>query len=244
MRKVKRFDSFDDMAAYEAGAICAMADPCVEDHGHFSMVLSGGSTPRKLYEMLATVPYRDRMPWQQTHIFWGDERCVPPDHSDSNYAMASQALLSKVPIPAENIHRMMGETDPPARAADDYQSMIADFYRQRDIEVVDYPVFDMILSGVGDDGHTASLFPGEDSLSEKQRWVCAVEAPPYMVVKNRLTLTVPVFNNGSRVVFFVSGEKKRDIVNGVLSHPDVRSTYPAALIDNERGVEWLIDFDL
>ena len=241
MDKTKRsFESIDDMSRSAANYILASAQSCIHDHGFFSLVLSGGSTPRRLYELLSESPYREAMPWKKVHVFWGDERCVPPDDPHSNYAMASQALISKAPIPEVNIHRMIGETMPEEQAADDYERTIRDFFESKGIRNMDFPSFDLILLGLGNDGHTASLFPGNEVLKEQKRWVRTVTAPPDMPVRMRLTLTVPVITNASRIMFLVSGVEKRDIVESILYKPDAYKRFPAALITAQDEVAWFI----
>ncbi|MFC1508820.1 6-phosphogluconolactonase [Candidatus Omnitrophota bacterium] len=234
------FESIDDMSRYAADSIMDYAQSCIHDHGYFSLVLSGGSTPRRLYELLSESPYREAMPWKNTHVFWGDERCVPPDDPHSNYAMAFQALLSKIPIQETNIFRMTGETRPEEQAAIDYERSIRDFDKSKGVRNMEFPSFDLILLGVGNDGHTASLFPGNEVLQEQKRWVSTVTAPPDMPVRKRLTLTVPVINNASGILFLVSGAGKHDIVEAVFYSPTAGTQYPAAQIAAKNDTLWLI----
>ena len=238
--KKKTFESIDEMSRYAAGSIIDYAQSCIHDHGFFSLVLSGGSTPRRLYELLSEPPYCEAMPWSKVHIFWGDERCVPPDDPHSNYALAFQALISMAPIPEANIYRMIGEIRPEEQAADDYERAIRDFFDSKGVRYTNFPSFDLILLGLGNDGHTASLFPGNEVLKEQKRWVRTVTTPPYMPVRQRLTLTIPVINNASRILFLVSGVDKRDIVESIIDKPDVSRSFPAALITAQDEVAWLI----
>lgn len=196
--------------------------------GAFGVALSGGSTPRPLYERLAAPPYRDQVSWPQVHLFWGDERCVPPDHAESNYRMACETLLDHVEIPAENIHRVRGELDP-ARAAQEYRSEL-----ERVLGAS--PGFDLILLGMGDDGHTASLFPGSPALQENERAAVAVYAPH--LDSWRVTLTLPVLNRARHVLFLVSGADKAP----ALARIRAGEPLPAARVCPGQGtLTWLID---
>jgi 6-phosphogluconolactonase len=168
----------------------------------FSVALAGGNTPRRVYELLATERFEHRVEWPQVDLFFGDERCVPPDHPDSNYAMAYEALISKVAIPAKNVHRIIGEGKP-GESATLYENQLRTFFAGDS-----WPRFDLVLLGMGEDGHTASLFPGSDALSEKSKWV--VPAKPPGSKHDRITLTVPVFNHAARVVFLVTGAGKAE----------------------------------
>lgn len=196
----------------------------------FTMALSGGSTPRRLYEVLAAPPFRERVPWGRVHVFWGDERCVPPDHSDSNYRLAREALLDKIPILAENVHRIWGEM-PPDQAAAAYQT---------ELEAVlgVNGRLDLILLGMGADGHTASLFPGTEALEERERAVVAVYVERLQAW--RVTLTLPVINAARQVLFLVTGAAKAEIVQAVLEGPEGR--FPAQQIRPTAGqLTWLVD---
>ena len=166
--------------------------------GRFAVALSGGSTPKRMFEQLAKMV----MDWKHIHLFWVDERCVPPDHPDSNYGMTAEALLNHIEIPGENIHRIHGE-QPPEPAALIYEKELRHFFGEQ------LPVFDLILLGLGSDGHTASLFPGSPALQEKKRWAVEVkhDAPPPPLV-DRVTLTIPVLKEAREVIFLVSGNRK------------------------------------
>lgn len=206
--------------------------------GRFAVALSGGSTPKALYSLLATPSFADRIPWPKVHLFWGDERCVPPDHPDSNYRMVCESLLSKVSIPSENVHRMAGEKEPQVAAAE-YQQELTAFFQLSEGTL---PRFDLILLGLGEDGHTASLFPGSEALKETKRLVTA------NFVKNmsayRLTLTLPVLNNAAHVFFLVAGASKAAIVEDLLGAKSGTSNYPAAKIQPRDGkLTWMITQD-
>ena len=215
-----------------------LAQKSVELSGRFTVALSGGSTPKRLYSLLASPGYKERVPWKSVYLFWGDERCVPPDHPESNFRMVQEALLSKVDIPPENIHRMAGEKKPEIAAAE-YEETLRQFFQLSTGEV---PRFDLILLGIGEDGHTASLFPGSEALTESKRLVVA-----YYVKKlqaYRLTLTLPVLNNGAAIVFLVTGENKSAAVKQVLEPEAGEPLVPAAKIRPVDGrLSWLITED-
>lgn len=196
-------------------------DLAVAKIGVFSVCLSGGSTPRGLYENLATPPYRNRFPWARTHWFWGDERFVPHNDTLSNYHMVRDALLSRAPIPAANIHAIPTEGPDPQSAASAYESELKSFYGAQRLDPIQ-PLFDVNLLGLGPDGHTASLFPGTEILAERDDWVAAViGAKP----EARITLTYPALESSRHAAFLVTGEAKQAIF-GRLRHGD--ESLPAA----------------
>jgi 6-phosphogluconolactonase len=174
--------------------------------GVFALALSGGGTPRRLYELLAGPPYRDVFPWHRTHLFWGDERFVPHDDASSNYRMVRNAMLSRAPIPAANIHPVQTEGLTPDAAASDYERELKSFYGAERLDPV-RPLFDVTLLGLGPDGHTASLFPGTAVLEERERWVAAVVGSE----PARITLTYPALESSRHVAFLVAGKQKREI---------------------------------
>jgi 6-phosphogluconolactonase len=175
--------------------------------GMFAVALSGGSTPRQFYERLARPPYRDAFPWSRTHWFWGDERFVPHDDALSNYRMVREAMLSRVPIPATNIHPILTEGVTPEAAAAAYERDLKSFYGVDRLDPA-RPLFDATLLGLGTDGHTASLFPGSIVLEERSRWVAAIVGAKS---EARITLTYPVLESSRHAAFLVSGEEKRAI---------------------------------
>ena len=191
----------------------------------FTVALSGGSTPKILYQVLAE-EFREQIPWSRTQFFWSDERHVPPDHPDSNYRMAYEALLSRVPVPESNVHRVHSENPNAQGAADEYEKIIV-------------PRLDLILLGLGTDGHTASIFPGSGVLHETKRLVAA----PWVEKLNtyRITMTLPLLNNGASIVFLVSGADKAAIVKEVLEGPKI---YPAQFVQPINGeLIWMLDRD-
>lgn len=242
-RSIISCTDISDLTLRLAADIADTANRRINESGVFSFVLSGGSTPRALYRILAEPPYLDDMPWENIHLFWGDERSVPPDHRHSNYAMAFDAMICRLPLPEDNIHRMHGETEP-GDAARAYELDILDFFMDECDLADEIPSFDYILLGIGEDGHTASLFPGAASLDETSRLVMPVEAPSYMPVTQRMTMTLPVIGAAKRVTFMVSGDGKREIVNAVLHDADAWDRYPAARVTAAEEVSWFTDIDL
>jgi 6-phosphogluconolactonase len=225
---------FADLAALSRAAVDLVlqeARKAVASRGRFSLALSGGSTPRMLYSLLAEHPWRETMPWRLAHVFWADERCVPPVHPDSNYRLAAQAFLTRVSLPAENVHRVPAEKGPD-RAAAEYERELRAFFGSG------MPAFDLILLGMGEDGHTASLFPGSIHLAVHDRLVLAVQsqAPGH----DRVTLSLEALNSARNRIFLVSGASKAKVVRDVLELGP-QSGLPAAQVQGERI--WLLDKD-
>lgn len=209
----------------------------VNESKRFTLVLSGGSTPKQLLSTLAEPYFRDRFPWLQTYVFWGDERCVSPDHPESNYKMAHDVLLSRIPFfPKDHIVRMKGEMQPPQEAAKAYENEIKAFFRLEKT----IPSFDLIILGIGEDGHIASLFPGSESLKEKLKWVLAVPGPGSAPM--RISLGLPVINNARKILFLAAGDSKAAIVREVLREDEVGARFPAELVRPVKGdLIWLLD---
>ena len=227
-----------ELAQKAAEQWVVLTQQAIARSGRFAVALSGGSTPKTLYSLLASPEYRGRVDWLRVHLFWGDERCVPPDHAESNYRMVQEALLSKIKIPPENVYRMTGEKEP-AQAASEYENELRTFFQLKPGQV---PQFDLILLGLGDDGHTASLFPGTAPLNEKQRLVTTVYVE--RLKAHRLTLTLPVINAGAQVSFLVSGESKSAIVKALLGGDSGATQYPAGRITPVNGkLAWFITQD-
>lgn len=200
----------------------------------FVVAISGGSTPRRLYTLLSTAPYRDQIDWRNVYFFWADERCVPKGNEESNFKTAFDKLLSKVPIPDGNIHRIKGEEEP-EKAARAYEEDIKKFFGMSGL-----PVFDLVILGMGEDGHTASLFPGSKSLEETDRLVVPVylDKPNW----NRITLTLPVLNNAAQILFLVAGSSKAAVLSEILGDGEKKRQFPACLISPIQGnMTWLID---
>ncbi len=225
-------------AASRAGAesFAERARAAVEANGRFSVALSGGNTPRAMYAMLAEEPLRSRIPWQGVHLFWGDDRCVPPAHPRSNFRMANEAFISRVPIPPENVHRMRGEIAP-ARAAEEYEQKLVDYFG------FGVPRFDLIHLGLGGDAHTASLFPFDDDLlRERERRVRV--ALFRTLGEHRLTLTLPVLNAAARIEFLVVGGEKAKVARSVIRGALDPFRLPAQLVRPRNGeLVWMLSRD-
>lgn len=199
-----------------------------------SLVLSGGMTPKGLYERLAGEKFQRLLPWRQIHLFWGDERCVSPEHAESNYRLAYETLISRVPIPSQNVHPMPGADPNPEKAAEEYEKLLRQFFGLSGKRRSDrWPRFDLVILGVGLDGHTASLFPRLPVLREKKRWVAA----PFVAKlrTHRLTLTPPVFNHAAQVIFLVSGKEKAAVLKKGLTTSQSRPLFPYRLIKPRHG---------
>ena len=202
--------------------------------GRFAVALSGGSTPKNLYSLLAE-NYAD-FAWARTFFFFGDERHVPPDHPDSNYRMVNQALLAKIPIPPENVHRVRAENPDAAAAALEYEEELRRFF---ELEPGELPRFDLILLGLGPDGHTASLFPDSEALEEQSRLVVANRVEKFNAY--RITFTFPVLNRAAEAMFLASGAEKADIVGQVL-RGNVAPPLPAQrVLPNDGKLVWMLD---
>lgn len=202
----------------------------------FTVALAGGQTPRTLYELLATPQWSTQVDWSKAHFFWGDERHVAPDDAESNYRMAQEALLRRVSIPAANVHRVPAEEKNAERAAQRYEQELRAFFG---LEAGAWPRFDLILLGLGPDGHTASLFPGTDVLHETVRSVAAPWVPKFSA--HRITLTLPVLNNGAEILFLVSGQEKAAKLREVLQEAP-QPALPAQLVEPSHGtLLWVID---
>jgi 6-phosphogluconolactonase len=226
----------DDLARTSAKQFISLARGAVTSSGRFTVALSGGSTPRVLYSLFASPAFKARIDWRRIHFFWGDERCVPPDHSESNYRMVHEALLSKIEIPSENIHRMAGEKEPQL-AASEYEDELRRTFQLTHGQV---PRFELILLGLGEDGHTASLFPGSAALDDTNHLVATAYVEKLKA--HRLTLTLPVINAASQVSFLVSGASKSAIVQEILGASSARPDYPAAKVAPANGsLTWFID---
>jgi 6-phosphogluconolactonase len=210
-----------------------IAELAVGSRGRFAICLSGGSTPRRLYQLLAQRPFRDRMPWDRIHWFWGDERFVPWDHPDSNYGMVHAALLTQAPIAAGNIHGIETKGTP-ADAARAYERVLKSYCGVEALEPA-RPLFDVLLLGLGPDGHTASLFPGTKVLDERDRWVTeVVGAKP----EARITLTYPALESSRHAAFLVAGADKREILRRALAGD---RELPAARFDPLGTLTWFAD---
>lgn len=216
-----------------------LAVEAVREQGQFTVALAGGSTPLTLYSLLASCdePFKAQLPWERSYFFWGDERHVPPDHPDSNYRMAREAMLASVPVPTEHIHRIKSENADAAKAAAEYEETLRKFFRVTEGQS---PRFDLILLGVGPDAHTASIFPGSPVIDEKRRLVVATWVEKFN--SSRITLTPPVLNNAATVIFLVAGREKAWALHEILQADDEPERLPAQLVRANKGrVLWLVD---
>jgi 6-phosphogluconolactonase len=228
---------YPDRSAFIAGAAGLMATLAAEAiavHGRWTVALAGGGTPRPIYARLAEAGNAQHIDWSRVHVFFGDERCVPPDDPRSNYRMAQEALLDHVPLPAGNVHRIRGEDDPALAALASEQAI------QRLFRTSAPPPFDLICLGMGDNGHTASLFPGTSSLHQRERLV----VPQYVEVMQtwRVTMTASLINAARHVAFFVEGAGKAEMLRRVLHGPYDPDVLPAQMIQPDHGqLHWLVD---
>jgi 6-phosphogluconolactonase len=224
-----------DLFVHAAEEIAHIAGEAICTHGEFTFCLSGGSTPASTYELLAT-RFLNSIDWKGVRFYWGDERCVPSDDPESNYGMANRTMLSKLGLKPEQIFRMRGEL-PPAAGALDYEKQLQQSFGLGDGE---FPKFDLILLGLGDNRHTASLFPGNPAIHEAHRSVVAVDvdAEP----RHRLSLTPPVLNNAGHVMFLAAGQKKAEAVRDIIDGPRDPDRFPAQIVAPTDGeVMWFLD---
>jgi 6-phosphogluconolactonase len=227
---IQVFPTAELLADAVARHIADCGTAAISARDRFTLALSGGSTPRAAYERLAARPAQ--LDWRRTHVFWGDERCVPPDDPRSNYGMTTEALLDRVPIPKEQIHRIRGEAEP-ARAAAEYEQKLGELARET-------PALDLVLLGLGEDGHTASLFPGQPSVHETKHRVLAVLDPEGKLW--RVTLTPPVLNAARQVTFVVAGASKAARLRQVIEGAFTPSLLPAQTIRPSPGrLTWMVD---
>ena len=211
--QVRVFPSDDELFHAAAETFCKVGADAIREHGRYTVALSGGSTPKGLHKQLVT-NFASALPWDQVFFFWGDERHVPPDFPESNYRMARETLLSKLPIPATHIFRMHGDLPDAHQAAGIYEQTLREFFYSLQGNL---PRLDLILLGMGPDGHTASLFPGTPALKEQQSWVAGNWVEQHSTF--RITLTYPVLNNASNVMFLIKGADKAELVRKALKDP-------------------------
>jgi 6-phosphogluconolactonase len=232
---IEIFANAQELARGAAEYFVARSGEAVAQKGFFTVALSGGSTPKSLYQILADAdePFHAQVPWSRTHFFWSDERHVPPDHPDSNYRMAHEAMLSRVPVPESNVHRVHSENPDASTAANEYEQTLLQLTKQT------LPQLDLILLGLGPDGHTASIFPGSEVLHETKRLVAAPWVEKFNA--HRITMTLPLLNNGASILFLVSGAEKAEIVKQVLEGPKL---FPAQAVEPTHGqLVWMLDED-
>lgn len=244
---VRAYVDAEELALKAAHYFARLADQYVVGDGLFTVALSGGATPQAMFKLLAQEPYYSTVPWSEIYFFWADERCVPPEHADSNYRAANELLLSKVPVKPENIYRFNGEDEEPARAAELYSLKLQKFFstglaanRTITAPMAAYPRFDLVLLGLGADGHTASLFPHTVALNSENKIAVANYVP--QLEQRRLTLSVGSINNARNVTFLVSGGGKAEAMRQVLTGPSQAETLPAQMVKPVSGtLLWLVD---
>lgn len=228
------YPDLEALSRAAAESLVELAAAAAAQTGCFSIALAGGQTPRRLYQLLAT-DYRGRTPWPGVEVFWGDERYVPHDDPRSDYQMARETLLAAVPLPRENIHPMPTDAADPEEAAQAYESVLRAHFPSRP-----WPRFDLVLLGLGAEGHTASLFPGSPALVEERRWVVAAEVP--VAPPRRLTLTLPAINHARHIYFLAAGAGKREALAQALAEtPDVARCPAAGVRPVEGEVVWWVD---
>jgi 6-phosphogluconolactonase len=235
----RTFKNLETLSTAAAQAVSDIAHKAVAETSLFSMALSGGTTPLKLYQTLSVPPFKDTIPWKNTHFFFGDERMVSYKDPLSNFYTANQRLFSLVPVSGSNIHKIPTDNNTPAEASEKYEKVLKNFFSfQKSI----IPVFDVIILGVGQDGHTASLFPGDITLKEKEKLTVAVDSPKSAPMVSRVSLTLPVINAARNVVFLVSGKNKTTIINQVFNDysKEKTKTLPAAMVQPEGNLIWFI----
>jgi 6-phosphogluconolactonase len=235
---ILRLPDAEEVGAAAAHEFVRCARSALAARGRFSVALAGGSTPRRSYERLGEAPLRGQVDWDGVDFFWSDERAVPPDHRDSNYRMACEALLDRLAIDARRLHRMQGERADLDAAARDYEAELARAFGVAPSD--EPPALDLVFLGLGGDGHTASLFPHTAALRETTRWAVANHVP--RLGARRLTLTAPILNRAARVVFLVAGAEKADILAEVLEGPADPERLPSQLIRPQSGaLVWIVD---
>ena len=242
--QIRVYSDPEELALKAARAFARYADQYVVGSGRFSVALSGGSTPKAMFSILAEDPFKDTVPWESVYFFWGDERCVPPDHQDSNYRMATESLLSRVAVPKENIFRIPAEDEDHERAANEYELALMKFFvsgkKSGTAPLSNVPRFDLVMLGMGPDGHTASLFPGTTALQVTDRVVVSNYVEKFKTF--RITLTAPTINNARNVTFLAAGADKAETLKNVLEGPYQPELYPSQMIKPTNGaLLWMID---
>ena len=233
MSEIKIFENSEETARAAAKTILALYQETTAARERFSLVLSGGSTPRRLYQILAEAEFSRQIDWRQVFFFWGDERCVPPDHEQSNYRMVREALLDHIDVPEENVKRMCTELTPSKTAAV-YEGVLKDYFRDQK------PAFDLVLLGMGPDGHTASLFPGTPAVHENQHWTAAQFIDK--LKSWRLTLTPVLLNQAVNTIFLVNGSEKAKTLQEVLKGAYEPERLPSQVIRPQDGrLFWYVD---
>lgn len=245
--QVRVYRDPEELALKAARRFARLADQYVIGCGRFTVALSGGSTPKAMFSVLAADPFLDTVPWSSIYFFWGDERCVPPDHADSNYRMTREALLSRVPAPPENVFRIPAEMPEPEQAAEEYTATLSRFFlagpgsnRTGTAPLSNAPRFDLVFLGMGPDGHTASLFPHTTALQAGEQIAVANYVEKFKA--HRITLTAATINNARNVTFLAAGEDKAETLRNVLEGSYQPDVYPSQLIRPRNGaLLWMVD---
>jgi 6-phosphogluconolactonase len=245
--QVRVYRDPEELALKAARLFARLADQYVIGCGKFTVALSGGSTPRAMFSLLSAEPFLETVPWSSIYFFWGDERCVPPDHPESNYRMTADVMLSKVPVPRDNIFRIPAELPNPEEAAKEYTATLTSFFlagpganRTGTAPLSSVPRFDLVFLGMGPDGHTASLFPHTTALQAGERIAVANYVEKFKA--HRITLTAATINNARNVTFLAAGEDKAETLRNVLEGSYQPDVYPSQLIRPRNGtLLWLVD---
>jgi len=244
--QVRVYGGPEELALKAARRFARLADQYVIGCGRFTVALSGGSTPKAMFSVLAADPFLDTVPWSSIYFFWGDERCVPPDHPESNFRMTRETLLSKVPVPQQNIFRVPAELPDSAEAAEQYTATLTKFFladhsnRSGTAPLSTLPRFDLVFLGMGPDGHTASLFPHTTALAAGDKIAVANYVEKFKTY--RITLTAATINNARNVTFLAAGEDKAETLKDVLEGPYQPDLYPSQLIQPRNGtLLWMVD---
>ena len=234
-KNIHAYPSKDKLVAATAEFVADSIEQAIQQNGVCNLALSGGNTPGGVFTLLASDSCRNRVDWSRLHLFWGDERMVPPEHEDSNFRLVQGTLLGHIKIPAENVHRMRGEIAPEEAAAE-YAELMHGHFKDNP------PCFDLMLLGLGEDGHTASLFPETDAVEESEKHAVAVFVPKLDVW--RVTLTLPVINASKKVLFLVSGKAKSEMVQRIMSNKQPDKEIPATMVSPQNGeLHWMLDSD-
>ena len=232
-KKIHAYPNKEQLVTATTERVINEIGQAIREKGFCSIALAGGNTPREVYSMLADDSYRDRVDWNRLHLFWGDERMVPPEHEDSNFRMVQETFLKHINIPDGNVHRIRGEIAP-EQAAREYAELLHSHFKEG------LPCFDLILLGLGEDGHTASLFPETDAVEECEKHAVAVFVPKLSAW--RVTLTLPVLNAAREILFLVSGRSKADIVQRIISIKQPAKEFPASMVNPKYGtLHWMLD---
>ncbi|KHE92435.1 MAG: 6-phosphogluconolactonase [Candidatus Scalindua rubra] len=234
-KNIHVYPNKEKLVAATAEHVADCIEQAIQQNGLCNVALSGGNTPGGVFSLLASSPYRGCVDWSRLHLFWGDERMVPPEHPDSNFRMVQETLLDHIKIPDKNVHRMRGEIAPEL-AAEEYAELLDVHFKGS------LPCFDLILLGLGEDGHTASLFPDTDAVEECEKHVVAVFVPKLSAW--RVTLTLPVLNAARKILFLVSGKSKSEMLQRIMSNKQPAKEIPATMVNPQNGeLHWMLDSD-